>query len=280
MEPVVRTVSGSEIQSSQQLGLNYVAKQYTTLNEKFGIQASSVVAPGTYPRVRYYCIGFGGHKLTVGADSTPLVDFYQHKATDTALFKHLPFVLRPVANDLSTAERAKYALRREETHDGALYVAYYLKRVDLNATFVQVEYRSVNNGVTTSTPYVPTAAALEPTPTVINNNGVNTVSGDYITSSARLSLDFTASEITEIINAATIIYGDEKYAIISEIGLCAATDKTVSVSPSTGGSFNFNEAIGVQIVSFVSSFHVAKYTTSGLSKTLDLGINDSLFNIT
>jgi hypothetical protein len=279
MEQVVRTVWGSNLQASEQLGLPYTVRPFTTLNEKLGIQSGVSLAPGVYPKVQYYCYGNGGHQMTMGADNIPLSTIAQHRATDAALFKQLPFVLRPIASDLTLSERVNYALRIEEQHGGATYVAYYLKRIDLSSTFVQMDYRTIVNGVVTSTPYVPDAANLSPTPIVISNGGVNTVSGDYITCAAQLPLAFSPAEVADLINVSTVLHGVDDYAIISEIGLCSGGDKTITVTPSTGGSFNFNEAVGVQIASFVSCLHIAKYATSGITKQLDFGVNDPLFNI-
>jgi len=279
MESCVRTIWGSYLQSNEFLGLPHDIKPFTTLNEKFGIQNGIELQPGVYPKVQYFCIGNGGHQMTIGADNIPLAKINQHKATDAALFKHLPFVLRLPGNDLSTAQRARYALRKEVLHDGVTYIAYYLKRIDMTAVYSQLDYRSVTDGVVTSTPYLPTADCLIPVPTVINNTGVNVLTGDYITTTAMVDVSFTADDIQELLNVANVIYADENYAVISEIGLCSGGDKVVSVIPQAGGSFNFNEAIGVQIVSFITAMHVAKYTTSGLSKFLDIGVQEALFSI-
>jgi hypothetical protein len=75
------------------------------------------------------------------------------------------------------------------------------------------------------------------------------------------------------------MFSDENYAIISEIGLCSGADKTISVTQTNGGNFNFDEAIGVQVISFISAMHVAKYTSAGLDKTLSVGCNEPILNI-
>jgi hypothetical protein len=279
MEAVTRTIYGSALQSALLLGIPYSIKEFTTLNEKLGIQNGVMPQPSIYPKVNYFCIGNGGHQMTVGADNIPLSKINQHKATDAALFKHLPFALRAPGNDLLADERARYALRREESFNGNIYIAYYLKRIDVTEVVSELDYRTVVNGVVTSTPFVPTSSMLSPTPVVINNTGTNTITSDYITVSTLLSVGFTAAEIAELLNVANVMYGNESYAIISEIGLCSGVDKVVNVTPSSGGSFNFNEAIAVQITSFISAFHVAQYTSSGLSKLLDVGVNEPLLSI-
>lgn len=279
MESVVRSIWGSYLQSNELLGIPHDIKEFSTLNEKFAIQSGIAIPPGTYPKVQYFCIGNGGHQMTMGTDNIPLTKINQHKATDAALFKHLPFVLRTVDNDLTPVERAEYALRKEEVYNGVTYIAYYLRRIDMSAVVSQIDYRSVLNGVITSTPYVPSTSSLSPTPTLINPTGVNVLAGDYITTTAMVTVSFTEQQVAELLNVANIIFADDNYAIISEIGLCCGADKVINVTSGGGGSFNFNEAIGVQVISFISSMHIAKYTTAGIEKFLDIGCNEPLLNI-
>lgn len=279
MESVCRTIWGSYLQSCELLGITHDVKEFTTLNEKFAIQSGVAITPGTYPKVQYFCIGNGGHQMTMGADNIPLTKINQHKATDAALFKHLPFVLRTVDNDLTATQRANYALRKEEIFNGTTYIAYYLRRIDMTGVISEIDYRSVLNGVITSTVYVPSIGSLSPTPAVINNTGVNVLAGDYITTTAMVTVAFTPEEIAELLNVANIIYADENYAIISEIGLCSGADKVINIISASGGNFNFNEAIGVQIISFISSMHIAKYTTQGIEKFLDIGCNEPLVSL-
>ncbi len=279
MESVVRTIFGSYLQSCELLGISHDIKEFTTLNEKFAIQSGVAIPPGTYPKVQYFCIGNGGHQMTMGADNIPLTKINQHKATDAALFKHLPFALRTIDNDLTSTERANYALRKEVVYNGTTYIAYYLRRIDMTGVVSEIDYRSVLNGVITSTPYVPSIGSLSPVPAIINNTGVNVLAGDYITTTAMVTVSFSPEDIAELLNVANIIYANEDYAIISEIGLCSGVDKVINITSAGGGSFNFNEAIGVQIISFISSMHIAKYTTAGIEKFLDIGCNEPILNV-
>ncbi len=279
MESTTRSIFGSYLQTNMLLGIPHDIKEFTTLNEKFAIQSGVAIPPGIYPKVQYFCIGNGGHQLTMGTDNIPLTKINQHRATDAALFKHLPFALRTVDNDLTSTQRANYALRKEVVYNAVTYIAYYLKRIDMTPVVSQIDYRTVVNGVISSTPYVPSTSSLSPTPVVISSTGVNALSGDYITTTAMVTISFSAEEIAELLNVANIMFADDNYAIISEIGLCAGVDKVIQVTAASGGSFNFTEAIGIQIISFISSMHVAKYTTSGLLKYLDIGCNEPLVNI-
>ncbi len=279
MEHVTRTVYGSYLQTCLKLRITHVIPPYTTLNEKLGIQSGVTPSPGVYPAVSYFCIGNKGHQSQVGADGIGLNVVAQHRATDAALFNQIPFVLRDVNNDLTTVERAKYALRREETHDGQAYVAYYLRRIDKTSVIAEMQYRSNINGEVLVTPFVPTADNLNPTPVEIPSSGSATLAGDYVTVTAEVDVSLTEWEVAELLNVADIIYSDSSYAIISEIGLCSGADKVITVTPSVGTPFNFNEAIGVQISSHIAVMNMVKYSNGGVARILGLGTNDPLFNI-
>lgn len=280
MEHTTRTVYGSYLQTCLKLNRPFVLQPYTTLNEKLGIQSGVAPAPGVYPSVKYFCIGNKGHANQIGADGIGLTVAAQHRASDAALFNQLPFVLREIANDLTTVERANYALRREETHNGLTYVAYYMRRIDMTGVEPETQYRANVNGSVVVTPFVPTADNLNPTPVEIPPSGVGTVAGDYLIVNAEVNISLSAWEVAELMTAAEIIYGDSSYAIISEIGLCSGVDKAVTVTPSIGVPFNFNEVIAAQISTHIAVMNMVKYSNNGVTRILSMGTNDPLFNIT
>jgi hypothetical protein len=276
MEKTVRTIYSSALQTAQMLGMPLVIAPNTTLNERFSVQTDAVIPDGTYPRVKYFCIGNGGHRLSVGADGIPLARENQHWPTDASCFKPLPFVLRATNNDLSPLERSKYALRVSETHSGISYYAYYLKRIPMNGAQVALELRNVaTDGTTTAVTFVPTPANLVPLPRNLTNAGANILTSDYITCAARLSISLAEQECTEILDACKIIFGDDSYAIISEMGLCSGLDKVILLPDNT----NFAEAIGVQVTSFINTVHHVKFSSSGISGYFDLGSNEPMFSM-
>lgn len=275
MESVVRTVYGSALQTAMLLGIPYDVKENTTINERFDIEKDAILPDNVYPRVAYFCIGNGGHSLTSGTDGVPYIKSRQHEATNANLFKPLPFIVRAVDNDLSPTMRARYAMRKRETYNGQAYYCYYLKRIDTTTLNVVMQNRVIENGVTITSDFVPGTTDLVPTPVVLSNSGANVMTAEYITVSALLSLNLTADDCKELLNVATVIYGDENYAIISEIGLCSGADKTVSLVD--GGSFK--EAIAAQITSFISAFHQIKFTSNGISGLFDIGSNEPLLTV-
>lgn len=267
MSNTTRTVYGSLLQTYQYANLPFQMLPNSTLNEKFGVQSG--VLPTNTPHVGYYAIGNGGHSFTTGANGVPKPDFYTHQPTDPALYKHLPFVLRATNNDLTAAQAAKYALRTTLTVGSNTYYAYYLKRLDLSSAVPSVSIQTKNNGTTSTRVFAPTSANLTPTPVPIGNEASNSISGTYAVVNATVPIVLTAEECQEIINAATILYGDPALAIISEIAICSGEDKSVPIS--TGSGTLFNEAVGVQVVSFMQTLHSVYMAQTGISGTMQIG---------
>ena len=266
---VVRTAYGSELQSVQFSQLPFDMKQYTTLNEALTIEAGVPPDAGVIPSVKYYAIGNGGHSFQT-ASGIPFIQPEAHDPRDAGLFSQLPFVLAPVAQDITPTQQANYALRKQVTYNGNDYYAYYLRRLDLTNTAVALQLASINNGVTTTTEFVPTAANLHPTPPSLSNQGSNPVTSTFVQASALIPFTLSQWECQQLLNVASIIYGNENLAIISEIGLCSGVDKNISIG--TGGTFN--EAIAVQIVAHIPAFHAIPFTATGLTGTMDLGTNE------
>lgn len=279
MNNIVRTVYSSYLQTCGLLKLLFELKSSTTLNEKFNIQAGVAPTEDQMPGLGYFALGNGGHKYITGAGGISVPEPVQHRATDAALFNHLPFVLREPELDLSPAQRANYALRKQVTYNGKSYWAYYLKRFTRDNVKAMMEYRVVNNGSTVASPFVPNASNLNPTPPDLTTGGVNVVSGDYVASTAKFELNLAEEDVAELLHVAEVIYDSDAYAIISEIALCTGVDKTVSV-PGVTGNFNFSEAIAVQVATFCSVHSAVKFSQNGLQIVLDVGAVEPMFNLT
>lgn len=278
METITRTATGALLQTNHLLNLPTIIGEHSTLNEKFGIQQDVTISESDKPSVNYVTIGNGGHRVVIGVNDIPKIEAVQHKAKSAALYNHLPFILRLPNDDLSPTDRAKYRLRRTEVHGGTTYVAYYLKVIDKTDTQSVLELRSVIDGVTTSVPFTHTLADLSPVPPEIPSEGVVVTTGDYIAATAKVPFFMSETDITEFLNVANIIYGDEGYAIISEFALCSGIDKVVT-GDFGGVSTGYTEAIAVQIVSFVSSFFPAKFNNSVYDVLLDVGSVEIMLDI-
>lgn len=278
MRKITRTIMGSKLQTELLLGLNYTHVENTTLNEKFDIQADVLPPAGTMPKVRYFCIGNGGHRNETGADAFPYTTAIQHDVGDAALYRHTPFLIRTPDNDLDNTARANYGLRKEITVNGTPYIAYYLKRLDFTDAEVALLHNVVTDGVVTSTPYIPTTANLSPTPPELPATGVVTTDGDYLSSSAILKLAMSSIDVEEYVNAITILYDNPAYAVISEIGLVAGVDRIVTV-PQGAGSLNYQEVIVAQITTHLTAYYAVQYTNDGFDFRLELGGTESLFGV-
>lgn len=281
MRKITPTIYGSKLQTSLLLGLPFTIDTNSTLNEKFDIQAGVAPPNNELPRVRYLAIGNGGHTVVSGGDGIPYTSPLTHRARDAALFNHLPFVLREVTNDLTISERGNYGLRREETHNGKQYYAYYLKRLPIaEETLAEMHYTSVEDGVSTTTPFVPTTADLNPEPPELPSTGVITSNGDYLSASAIIPIDFAAKDVNELINVAKIIYGNENLALISEFALCSGADRTVSGQGAGGTQFNYKEAVGVQVAMHVTAYYPVGFTNEGFEFKLQVGKTEPLIGNT
>lgn len=279
MEYITRTIYGAQLQSATLLGKAPKIHPLSTLNTKFGILADTLPSASEIPVMQYMAIGIGGHKYTVGGNGIAKPEPVQHRARDAACYIHLPFVLREVSDDLDAVSRAKYALRKEETHNGLRYYAYYLKRIDLSNTQVGAEYVTTVDGVEVVTPFEPDSGDLNPTPPVLSPTGVNTVTGDYLAATAKLELSLSVDDVNELKNVATVLYGDDGYAMISEVALCSGVDKQVNTNGPGNTTFAFKEAIGVQVISHVNAFYPLKFSANGVEILLDCGATEPLFRL-
>lgn len=278
MEQITRTVYGSNLQTCQLLGIPFNVVPNTTLNEKFSIAANVTLNPTDMPYMRYLVIGNGGHRMkTTGTGTIQVPEPIQHRSTDAALYNHLPFVLRPAANDLPANVRSRYALRRAESYGGNNYFAYYAKRLDLNAISSVMEYHQIANNTDTVSAFIPSTTHLNPTPPAIPSTGTIVTSGDYVISSAKISAVIDAFDVAEILNACNIIHGSEDFAIISEMGMCSGVEKTVTALDAGGTSFNFAEIVAAQIVSHIASYHALRFSSMGVNNVFDVGATEPLF---
>lgn len=278
MKKITRTIYGTLLETAQLMGLPYQQVTNTTLNEKFNIFPEMRPDNNAVPRARYFCIGMGGHRAMTGAEGKTFISPIQHRPEDAALFDHLPFLLREPDQDLSMIERAAYGLRKQITVRGTEYIAYYLKRLDLTETAPSMKINTTTDGTVATTPFVPTSANLNPIAPEIENTGVITATGQYLSASAMVKLDFSAADVAELVNVAQILYDNELYAIISEIGIVAGEDKTVTVS-TPNGNMNYKEVVSAIIVAHISTNYAVGFLNRGFDFTLEMGATEPLIGI-
>lgn len=276
MEIITRTVYGAALQTAQLTGKPFTLVTNSTLNEKLSVLTGPTIAPQEYPRLQYVCIGNGGHGIRSGGSGMSVPVPLQHRTSDAAPYNIIPFAIRHIDNDLTNVERARYALRRTEMHSGENYFAYYLRRLPVTASSVVMNHKTVVGANTTVTPFIPTAANLSPTPPDIASSGSTVTTGDYLTATLQVAFDLDSFDIQEILNACNLIYGDDDFAIISEIGLCSGLERAITTTGTGGSTINFDEVAACQIHTHVSSFHALKFTMGGVNTTFDIGATEPL----
>jgi hypothetical protein len=270
MQKIIPPQNANYLQVVSYLGLEFEKFLNTTLNQKFDIQPSAIIPPTVKPSLKCFTIGIGGHSYTTGANGIPLSQGVDHTSGDFGLYDHLPFVLRPINNDLTVEERKRYCLRKLVTIDNVNYYAYYGKRLPMDDVEVKRTKRTVTDGETLVEEYTPTEANLSPKPPQIPTTGVVSTSGEYLATSAIVPMPFTEKDVQELYNVAKIIYGDERYAILSEFGFCTGVDAVVSVN-TPGGQVSFNEVIGCQISAIISGHYELIYNSKGFDFSLEVG---------
>ncbi len=270
MQKIVPTQLSNYLQVSSFLDTPFQQFEDTTLNQKFDIQAGALLPPGSRPALKFYTIGIGGHGYTMGPNSIPLSQVIDHSSGDAGLYQHLPFVLRPINDDLTAGERSRYCLRKIIEVDGTNYVAYYGKRLNMTGVIPKMTKRTIVDDQTVIEEYVYTEANLSPTPPEIPNTGAVTTSNEYLATSAVIPMPFTEADVAELYNVAEILFGDRRMAVISEFGFCTAVDADVSIN-TPAGAVTFKETICAQIATIISGHYEMIYNSKGFDFNLEVG---------
>lgn len=225
-----------KLETAMLLGKPYNALANTTLNEKFNILVNN--KPTDYPRLKYYAIGVGGHDII---DGNVGYTYSEHDSTDATLFNHVPFVMVPVTEDLTSTEQANYRFKIKETYGGVEYYCYYLKlipSVDYNDLLYVVNV--TDNVPSLSVLDTHTDKFLNPVPKSRTANPTVIDKVSYVVNVAKTEFSLFNAELVNINKAIEIKYGN-KYKL-TEVGVCFGEDITTT----TG-----KEAVGVQI-----AFHI------------------------
>ena len=172
----------------------------------------------------YIVIGNEGHKTITGFRNVGIPAPVEHASTDAGLYWMIPFIIRPITSALSPTQRANYRLRKVHQIDGDFYEAYYAKKKPLLTQNIDlIVYQLINQNIVGQTPFIPTPQNLVPVQPV----GDITNEQTHVAVNLPTPVTFSAQDITEIINACEILYGDSTVAFLSEIGICFGMDKPV-----------------------------------------------------
>lgn len=276
MENLVRTVYGAAVQTANFVDKTLEILPYSTLNEKFDVAKNIHHVSGDDKiALRYLGIGIGGHRLVLGNNGVPLVEPILHRPTDASLYRPIPFLIRPANDDISAAERANYRMRKEEVFNGKNYICYYLRKVDYSSTSVIMNYTTKASPDDLTTAFTPSLSNLNPTPPIIDPSGATPTTGDYVSVSAFMPFAMTDDDVYKLKEVAQIIYGDERYAMITELAFVTGVDKPVTTNYS-GQNLNYLEAIDAQCAGFVSTTFFSQFQDNTADFIFDVGASEPL----
>lgn len=254
MYETIKTIFHASIETQKATQTPYNPMAHSTLNEKFQVGEAEALPEGVYPEMGYIAIGRGAH--TYGLDSGGRVkpNILSHDINHACLYEHIPFIARPVDEDLSPAERAKYGGRVMREYNGQAYFVYFLKAVNISTSAPRLETVTTLDNETTTAEYVPTTAQLNPTASQMSltnsNSANNPSSGQHIQVVADLAFVLEKEDIAEIMNAIMIMFGEEDYGTISEIGVVSAIPQVINTT--LGGlNVSYTEALAATIVTHI-----------------------------
>ena len=280
MDKTMRTAAGAMLQTALKWNLPYEVMPNSTLNQKFGIVPNLLPSSSRELAVRYMTIGIGGQNISVGAGGRRVLTSAYRQPSHASLYDHVPFIMREIDNDLPVVTRNKYRLRTILTVGGKQYVAYYARTLPAVTTPVSLELRTQEDGdVITSTAWSYPAESLNPKPPLLTNNQTMVTGSDSLVSTCILDLAISKEETKEIVDAVTILFGSEAYAVISEIGLCSGVDQVIS-GDFNGNTTTYTEAVAVQVNDIISVNFPAVYNNNGISYSIDVGAVEPLLMTT
>lgn len=272
---VQRTALATYVQNCLYQNLPVVIEEFTTINERLNINQDIDIPPGQTPAMGWYIIGNGGHRVVSGGPIDITVAKV-HRATDYALYNQVPFVMRRLNNDLSAAQRTNYALREVKEFNGEDWVFYWAKKIDLSQTVPTTKKTTIVNGVSDTDIFIPTNSNIYPEPPQLLADGSNPTDAESVHVDALTELLFDRFDRDEFINVAEQLYGDEKYAKISEMGILHGVSRQLSVPVNGGGTEPMSELISGQIAYHVGIDRNLLLDNEGFKVTLNLGGTDPM----
>jgi len=234
---------GSQLGLSVLLPVTVTEQPELTLNNYYNIATQYNTLNGEVPKLRYFGVGIKG---CYNADDGILSSAYNPERTDMNLYQLIPIRCRPVDEDLSDSERAKYRLRLRKTlTDGNEYFLYYLKVLNFNEG---VRFKSINTNTGAEDTYELSTEYLNPKPKKPNTNVTIETAATSIVAYCEANVEISGKEVLEYINVA--YNGDTRYAKISEIGFFTGVDREVPgsvVSNNQSVAINYTEACYTQL---------------------------------
>lgn len=276
IDNVVPSLAGQLLAAHQKLNKPYRPKINSTLNQKYDIHASVAIPPSESFGIKYLVAGTGGIQLVPGAGGKPLVKYRPPRPTNACLYDLLPLCVRPVNAGLTTVERARYRLRSIQTINGVDYEVYRALR--LSTDNIEITQRFYNSLTGAPIEFEYSVSDLSPIPPVLNTNGTVNTSESFYRVDAMCVYTFDEFLINELLNAATVIYGDPDYAWLSEFGLCSGVDMALPGN-FNGSTQNYTEAVGTQVSVYMSTNSPMRYEDKDLTLNFNFGSLNPMLDI-
>lgn len=277
------TLSAMRLATALLTGALVKYPEKSTLNEHFNLLTNRIPAGTERPTIKYLCIGNRGHVAKTEADG--FTDFVPvgKVANASGMFNAVPFVLREVDNDLSDEQRKNYAFRTRMTINTRNYWAYYLKRIDMR-TVETSDYLITKSGTTqTIVDHVYTDEELFPNPIELpdydydDDSRIDIPDGRYVTSNADIKILFDEFDVQEYMNVTSIMRGSARSSVISEIALASGIDGVATGESATGSQFSYDEALGVQVMYYITLYSNLAITNENLNMTVKIGQSAPFF---
>ena len=255
----------------------------STLNEHFNLLANRIPDGAERATLKYLCIGNRGHVAQTESDG--FTDFVPvgKVANASGMFNAVPFVLRELDNDLSDAQRKNYAFRTQVNINGRNYWAYYLKRIDMRTVETNDYLITKQGSVQTVVDHVYTDNELFPKPIELpeydydDDQRVDIPDGRYVTSNADIKIVFDEFDVQEYMNVTAIMRGSSRSSVISEIALASGIDGVATGESATGSPFSYDEALGVQVLYYITLYSNLAITNENLNMTVKIGQSSPFF---
>ncbi|MDD2819427.1 MAG: hypothetical protein PHN51_11625 [Candidatus Nanopelagicales bacterium] len=270
METVTPTGYAGYLQTCMLLRKPFVVLPNSTLNQKFGVHADQVPSTNEYPYLGYLGIGNKGASYEIAPGGFQLTSPVPHLPRHSSLYSMIPFVARHVDDDIPAIERSRYRMRVITPIGGENYVVYYLRVLDMASVTPSLVIRNVASDVITDDIFSPTSSDLSPTHPIISNPNLNTPDGDYLVTTAKSTFTLNQADIVNIREACQLIYGDPRYANITEVALCTGIDKPLTGSFG-GTTSTYTEVIAAQVAAFVHQSHNLTETSTEVRLTVNVG---------
>lgn len=229
-------------------------------------------------RNRYFIIGSGAHVPVTVPGVPAYFDSLPHRPRDSGPYLWLPFkLIQEGQPDITGTERAKYVMRRHITINSINYIGYWIKRMPFDdADVPELATYIVQDGVKQpSATFTPAATDMTPVlPSLTNGQLPNT--GRYYEARLPTEIAFTAAEVNDLREVASILFNDPDAVVISEVGMVYGVERTsfnYFINPSdasaTGTAAGEVELAGAHVGAWMSE---KKQLTQDSDLTIDLNI--------